>query len=133
MSIALMPVFPVDVIDRISSLKPLKQIQVKVLHRDHVLDDKPREFIYTVFVGTTVFEIKMKLLEDRYRKFKWNVNELYLYEQEDYDELWLYNENFPIDELDDDDAIVDDVVLILRLVVVYTFSEESEEDETLSG
>jgi hypothetical protein len=132
MSIALMPVFPVDVIDRIFWFKPLKQIQIKVLHRDHSLDDKPREFIYTVFVGTTVFEIKMKLLEDRYRKFKWNVNELYLYEQEDYDERWLYDENFPIDELDDDDAIVDDVVLILRLVVVYTFSEESEEEETLS-
>ena len=126
MSIALMPVFPVDVIDRIFWFKPLKQIQIKVRHRDHSLDDKPREFIYTVFVGTTVFEIQMKLLEDRYRKFKWNVNELYLYEQEDYDERWLYDENFPIDELDDDDAIVDDVVLSLRLVVIYTFSEESE-------
>ena len=74
----------------------------------------------------------MKLLEDRYRNFNWNVNELYLYEQEDYDELWLFNENFPIDELDEDDTILDDVVLILRLVVVYDFSEESEEDETLS-
>ena len=127
-----MPVFPVDVIDRIFWFKPLKQIQIKVLHRDHSLDDKPREFIYTVFVGATVFEIKMKLLEGRYRKFKWNVNELCLYEQEDYDERWLYDENFPIDELDDDDTILDDVVLILRLVVVYTFSEESEEEETLS-
>ena len=131
MSIALMPVFPVDVVDGIFWFKPLKQIQVKVLHRDHSLDDKPREFIYTVFVGATVFEIKMKLLEDRYIKFKWNVNELYLYEQEDYDERWLYDENFPIDELDDD-AFVDDVVLILRLVIVYDFPEESEEDETLS-
>jgi len=73
----------------------------------------------------------MKLLEDRYRKFQWNVNELYLYEQEDYDERWLYDENFPIDELDDDDAIVDDVVLILRLAIVYDFPE-SEEDENLS-
>ena len=112
MSIALMPVFPVDVIDRIFSLKPLKQIQVKVLFRDHILDDKPREFVYTVFVGTTVFEIKMKLLEDRYRKYIWNINDLYLYEQEDYDELCLFNENFPIDELDDDGAVVNDVVLI---------------------
>ena len=122
-----MPVFPVDVVDRIFWFKLLKQIQIKVLHRDHMLEPEPREFIYTVFVGTTVFEIKMKLLEYRYRKFKWNVNELYLYEQEDYDERWLYDENFPIDELDDDNAIVDDVVLILRLVIVYDFPE-SEED-----
>ena len=63
MSIALMPLLPVDLIDCIFDMSPLDHIQITILHDQHFCALKPDEYIYKVPIGTTLGEIKEMLFK----------------------------------------------------------------------
>ena len=104
MSIALMPVLPVELIDRIFYMGPLDQIQITIILDQHFCL-KPDEYIHNVPIGTTLGEIKEMLLKDRFEAKGW-----------EYDELWLWDKANPFVELWESDEFEDDTTLILRLV-----------------
>ena len=81
MSIAFMSIFDVHVIDRIWEFGPLDDITIRVLHRNHAMQLEEDEYIFTVPVGTTLGEIKEKLLDAEFRKFGWLHDELMLCEK----------------------------------------------------
>ena len=104
MSIALMPLLPLDVIDRIFDMRPLDQIQITIIHdQDFCL--KPDEYTYTVPIGTTLGQIKEMLLKDSFEMKGW-----------DYNELWLWEKCNPFVDPWDSDDFEADTTLILMLV-----------------
>ena len=115
MSIAFMSIFDVNVIDRIWEFVPLDEISIRVLHRNHPMLIDEDEYIFTVPIGTTVKEIKQKLLDVKFREFGWLDDELM---------LWR-----PCVELTDDDDFEDDTTLYLNLVNKHYLEEESDEEE----
>ena len=75
------------------------------------------EYIFTVPVGTTLGEIKQKLLDTKFRKFGWL-----------HDELILWVRAHSHIQLDDLDASEDDTTLCLKLFSRHYFREESDEE-----
>ena len=104
MSIALVPLLPVDLIDRIFDMRPLDQIQITIIHdQDFCL--KPDEYTYPVPIGTTLGQIKEMLLKDSFEMKGW-----------DYNELWLWEKSNPFVDPWDTDEYEADTTLILMLV-----------------
>ena len=94
MTLAFANIFDLNVVRRIQEFKPLDDVTIRV--RWHYNTDDPKDYIQFVFVvpvGTTVGEIKDKLLDAEFAKGWWFYDELELYEQVD-----------PDTDINDDDA-----------------------------
>jgi len=114
---ALMSVFDVNVIDRIWEFGPLDDISIRVLHRNHPMQLEEDEYIFTVPIGTTLKEMKQKLLDVKFREFGWLD-----------DELFLWQKTRPCVELTDDDDFEEDTTLNLNLLNKHYFREDSDEE-----
>ena len=60
-----------DVVYHIWEVVPIEDITVKVLHLSHACQLELDEYCFEVLVGTTVAEIKEKLLDVYFRRFCW--------------------------------------------------------------
>ena len=114
-----MNVFDASAVQHIWEFAPLPDITIKVLHEKHPLLD-PDEYLFVVPVGTTVGEIKEKLLARKFRKFGWLRIEL---------KLWACR---PHEELADDDDFEDDTTVRLTLDHHHHYgsSDDEESDES---
>ena len=106
MSMALMNIFDVNVVDKIWEFVSSDDITIRALHRNHAMRLEEGEYIFTVLVGTTLWEIKEKLLDAEFRKFGWL-----------HDELMLLEKMCPNVEYNDNDDFEDDTTLCLNLVI----------------
>ena len=66
---ALMNIFDVSVVCKIWGFVPVDGITIKVMHMNHAMSLEEDEYIFTVPVGTTLGEIKQKLLDTKFKKF----------------------------------------------------------------
>ena len=80
MRMALMSIFDVNVIDRIWQFGPLDDIRIMVLHLNHPMQLEEDEYIFTVPIGTTLGEIKQKLLDATFRRLGWLHDDLLFWE-----------------------------------------------------
>ena len=118
---AFMNVFDANVVQNIREFIPLPEITIRVLHENHPMALDVYVYIYVVRTGTTVAEIKEKLLDARFRKYGWLPDEM---------QLMLGYSN--LYELCDDDELEYDETLKLKLYpTIYDGDddEESEEDD----
>ena len=118
MTLAFANIFDLNVVRRIQEFKPLDDITIRV--RWHYNTDDPEDyfqFVFVVPVGTTVGEIKDKLLDAEFAKGWWCYDELELYEQFD-----------PDTDINDDDAFSSNNT-VLTLILNIRSDEEDEEDE----
>ena len=104
MSIALIPVLPNNVLDKVFEYLPPKDVHVKVYHEKHWCALEPSEYTYILPYGTTIYELKQKLLYDEFEKYGW-----------DSDELIITEHTAPCVILEDDYELEDDYVLGLQL------------------
>ena len=118
MSKAFMSIFDVHVIDRIWEFGPLDDISIRVLRRNHAMQLEEDEYIFTVPIGTTLGEIKEKLLDAEFRRCGWL-----------HDELVLWERAHQHIELSDNDDFEDDTTLCLNLINKLEVSKEEEESE----
>ena len=115
---AFMNVFDANVVKNIREFIPLPEITIRVLHENHPLALDVYVYIYVVPTGTTVAEIKKKLLDAKFRKFGWLPDEMTL--------RWGFTYLNDLFELDDD------AILKLNLhprIYDGDDDEESEEDD----
>ena len=111
-----MNVFDANVAHNIWEFIPL--ITIRVLFDNHPMAPDYDVYIYAVRTGTTVAEIKKKLLDARFRKFGWLPDEMTL--------RWGFTYLNELFELEDD------ATLMLNLYpTIYDGDddEESEEDD----
>ena len=66
MSIALLTLCNVDVVDKSKEMVPLEDITISVLHWGHDCELEFDQYCFDVIVGTTVAEIKEKLLDAKF-------------------------------------------------------------------
>ena len=78
MSIALIPVLPNNVLDKVFEYLPPNDVHVKVYHEKHWCALEPSEYTYILPYGTTIYELKQKLLYDEFEKYGWESDELIL-------------------------------------------------------
>ena len=114
---ALMKIFDVSVVYKIWEFVPLDDTTIRVLHRNHAVQLEEDEYIFTVPVVTTLEQIKEKLLDAKFREFRWL-----------HDELLLWEKMCPCVEYNDLDEFEDDTNLCLKLVNKHYFREESDEE-----
>ena len=94
---ALMSIFDVNVIDRIWEFGPLGDVSNRVLRLNHPMQLEQDEYTSAVPRGTTLGEIKQKILEAKFKRFGWL-----------HDEVFLWEKMRPCVELTDDDDCEDD-------------------------
>ena len=81
MAIAFMNIFNVNVVHNIWEHIPLEDISIKVLHQTHACQLEPDEYCFEVPIGTTVRELKERLLDVEFRKFEWLPDEMVIQER----------------------------------------------------
>ena len=113
MSIALIPLLPNNVLDKVWEYLPPKDVHVNVNHDKHSCL-WPSEYTYILPYGTTIYELKQKLLYDEFEKFGWDSDELMLMES-------------PCVILEDDYELNDDYMLKLQLCPIR-WSDCSDND-----
>ena len=84
---------------------------------NHTMSLEEDEYIFTVPVGTTLGEIKQKLLDTKFRKFGWLHDELI---------LWVRAHSYI--ELDDSYDFEDDTTLCLKVFNRHVFQAVSDEE-----
>ena len=135
MAIAFMNVFDANVVNNIREFIPLNNIKICVLHQfeERQLDSDEYEFV--VPVGTTVGEIKEKLLATEFREYGWLASDMILDTLDD-DELPF--EDMTIITFLDEDKLNKDMILHLTLqgceydlgqMYKHYDEEDSEEEE----
>ena len=114
---AFVNVFDANVVQNIWEFIPLPDITIRVLHENHPMALECEAYIYVVRTGTTVAEIKKKLLDAKFRKFGWLPDEMTL--------RWGSIDLYELFELEYD------ATLMLNLYpTIYDESDgESEEDD----
>jgi len=86
-------------------------VHIKVNHEKHFCSLDPDEYTYILPYGTTIYELKQKLLYDEFEKFGWESDELILFEKAcpcvDYDDDYELNDDYIFElQLTPDGAIV---------------------------
>ena len=81
MTMALMNLLDVSAVCKIWEFVPLDDINIRVMHMNHAMSLEEDEYIFTVPVGTTLGEIKEKLLDAKFRESTWLHDELLLWEK----------------------------------------------------
>ena len=94
---------------------PLEDIAVKVLHQSHACQLEPDEYCFEVPMGTTVGELKERLLDAEFRKLGWNADEMVMWER-----------CRPNVILTDNDDFEDGATLILSLLCQWPQSETDD-------
>ena len=118
MSIALIPVLPNNVLDKVFEYIPPKDVHVKVYHEKHFCQLEPSEYIYILPYGTTIYELKQKLLYDEFEKFGWES-----------DELILFEKACPCVDYDDDYELNDDYIFELQLTPRWSDCSDNDSDD----
>ena len=115
MSIALIPVLPNNVLDKVFEYLPPNDVHIKVYHEKHWCALEPSEYTYILPYGTTIYELKQKLLYADLEKYGWESDELNLF-------------TCPRVEYDDDYELNDDYVFELQLIEKIKWSDCSDND-----
>ena len=118
MSIALIPVLPNNVLDKVFEYLPPNDVHVKVYHEKHWCALEPSEYIYSLPNGTTIYELKQKLLYDEFEKYGWEP-----------DELILFEKTCPNVLYDDDYELNDDYIFELQLAQQIRWSDYDSDSE----
>jgi len=122
MSIALIPVLPNNVLDKVFEYLPPKDVHVKVYHEKHWCALEPSEYTYILPYGTTIYELKQKLLYDEFEKYGWESDELIL----KYHNSWC-------EMLEDNYEINDDHMLGLQLCEIkWSDCSDNDSDDDYS-
>ena len=117
MSIALIPVLPNNVLDKVFEYLPPNDVHIKVCHEKHFCLLDPDEYTYILPYGATIYELKQKLLYDEFEKFGWES-----------DELILFEKTCPCVDYDDDYELNDDYIFELQLTEKIMWSDCSDND-----
>ena len=117
MIIALIPVLPNQVLDKIIDYLPPNDVHIKVYHDKHFCQLEPSEYTYILPYGTTIYELKQKLLYDEFEKYGW-----------DSDELIITEHNAPCVILEDDYELEDDYILGLQLSEIRWSDSDSDSE-----
>ena len=96
MSIALIPVLPNNVLDKVFEYLPPNDVHSKVYREKHWCALEPSEYTYILPYGTTIYELKQKLLYDEFEKYGWESDELILKHHNSWCEM--LEDNYEINE-----------------------------------
>ena len=123
MSIALIPVLPSNVLDKVFEYLPPSDVHVKVYHEKHWCALEPSEYTYILPYGTTIYELKQKLLYDEFEKYGWDSDELIITEHSAHCVI-----------LEDDYELNDDYMLGLQLSEIrWSDCSDNDSDDDYSS
>jgi hypothetical protein len=77
----LMSIFDVNMVDKIWEFVPFDDISIRVLHLNHPMQLEEDEYRFTVPIGTTLGDVKQKVLDAKFRRVGWVHDELFSWER----------------------------------------------------
>ena len=119
MSIALIPLLPNQVLDKIFDYHPPNDCILRSIMKKHLCALEPDEYIYILPYGAAIYELQQMLLYDEFMKFGWDSDELIITEHSAHCVI-----------LEDDYELNDDYMLGLQLSEIrWSDGSESDSDD----